>query len=121
MFWRRWSRLVPKLNRNRSSRFSVVEVEQSAEPLTLSDRAGPSHLLGIAINQSISQPLMIPLGERKRYKQGPGEPERLWRGAREPYRARRRVGEALRSRERSLEGRNLPHNWEIWADGCLPA
>ena len=52
---------MPKLDRTSSSRFSVVKAEQSAEPFTTSDRARPSHVLEIPIDQRIPQPLMIPL------------------------------------------------------------
>jgi hypothetical protein len=44
---------VPKLDHARASRFSIVEVEQSANPLVTSDRAGTGCTFGMAINQGI--------------------------------------------------------------------
>jgi hypothetical protein len=57
--WYLKPRPVPISARTRSSRFSVVEVEQSTESLATSDRANAVCVWGNAINQGIPQPLMV--------------------------------------------------------------
>ena len=53
-------RPVPKTDRTHSSRFSVAEAEQTAEPLATSNPAEAIRVLGNPIDQGILQSLMVP-------------------------------------------------------------
>ena len=52
---------MPILDRRRSRRFSVVEIQKPTQPLATNDSSRPSCILVTTIDQAIAQPLMIPL------------------------------------------------------------
>jgi len=50
----------------------VIETEQSAEPVATNDATGPLHVLLFTVDQSVPQPLMVPLAMVVRHVLGDG-------------------------------------------------
>jgi hypothetical protein len=53
-------RLVPILDRRRSRRFSVIEIQKPTQPLATNDSSRPSRILVTTVDQVIVESLMVP-------------------------------------------------------------